>query len=51
MDLEPFKRINPCGFRGLEVTQLSELGGPKDTLTVAIALAKALVARFGTPNP
>ena len=22
MDLEPFQRINPCGFRGLEVTQL-----------------------------
>jgi lipoyl(octanoyl) transferase len=25
MDLEPFARINPCGFEGLEVTQLSEL--------------------------
>ena len=25
MDLEPFGRINPCGFEGLEVTQLSEL--------------------------
>jgi lipoyl(octanoyl) transferase len=22
MDLEPFGRINPCGYRGLEVTQL-----------------------------
>ena len=22
MDLEPFSRINPCGYRGLEVTQL-----------------------------
>ncbi len=22
MDLEPFRRINPCGFQGLEVTQL-----------------------------
>ena len=22
MDLEPFQRINPCGFRGLHVTQL-----------------------------
>jgi lipoyl(octanoyl) transferase len=28
MDLEPFNRINPCGFQGLEVTQLSELAGP-----------------------
>jgi len=25
MDLEPFSRINPCGYQGLEVTQLSEL--------------------------
>ena len=27
MDLEPFARINPCGYEGLEVTQLSELAG------------------------
>ena len=26
MDLTPFKAIDPCGYRGLEVTQLSELG-------------------------
>jgi lipoyl(octanoyl) transferase len=25
MDLEPFARINPCGFSGLQVTQLSAL--------------------------
>lgn len=25
MDLEPFQRINPCGFSGLRVTQLSQL--------------------------
>lgn len=25
MDLEPFQRINPCGFAGLKVTQLSAL--------------------------
>lgn len=24
MDLEPFQRINPCGFQGLKVTNLSE---------------------------
>src|SRR6478752_3805148 len=27
LDLEPFRRINPCGYQGLEMTQLSELGG------------------------
>jgi lipoyl(octanoyl) transferase len=26
MDLSPFSRINPCGFAGLEVTQLADLG-------------------------
>jgi lipoyl(octanoyl) transferase len=26
MDLEPFTRINPCGYRGLRVTQLRDLG-------------------------
>ena len=26
MDLEPFTRINPCGYPGLRVTQLSDLG-------------------------
>ena len=25
MDLEPFQRINPCGYAGLQVTQLSAL--------------------------
>ena len=25
MDLEPFSRINPCGYEGLQVTQLSDL--------------------------
>jgi lipoyl(octanoyl) transferase len=25
MDLEPFQRINPCGYAGLQVTQLSSL--------------------------
>jgi lipoyl(octanoyl) transferase len=24
MDLEPFSRINPCGYPGLPVTQLSD---------------------------
>jgi lipoyl(octanoyl) transferase len=25
MDLEPFQRINPCGYRGLEVTSMASL--------------------------
>ena len=29
LDLEPFTRINPCGFKELQMTQFAELGGPK----------------------
>lgn len=35
MDLEPFSRINPCGFSGLRMTQTSALGGPQHVETVA----------------
>lgn len=28
MDLSPFQRINPCGFTGLQMTQLRDLGIP-----------------------
>ncbi|NIV18671.1 MAG: lipoyl(octanoyl) transferase LipB [Woeseiaceae bacterium] len=34
MDLEPFGRINPCGFQGLEVTDLACLGGEDELPTV-----------------
>ena len=26
IDLEPFSRINPCGYQGLEMTDLRRLG-------------------------
>jgi lipoyl(octanoyl) transferase len=42
MDLEPFQRINPCGYAGLAVTQLSELGGPDDVAQVAAEFAPLL---------
>ena len=47
MDLEPFRRINPCGYAGLEMTQLSELGGPADLGAVVDALAPRLLAELG----
>ena len=46
MDLEPFRRINPCGYQGLEVTQVSELGGPADVHVIADVLAGHLVRVF-----
>ena len=44
MDLSPFGRINPCGMAGLKVTQLADLGGPRDLRLVAEALGPRMVA-------
>ena len=35
MDLGPFAKINPCGYRGLEVTQLADLGVNTPLTTIA----------------
>lgn len=35
VDLEPFSRINPCGFRDLEVTNLRALGVTASTADIA----------------
>jgi lipoyl(octanoyl) transferase len=50
MDLEPYARINPCGFRGLRVTQLLDLGGPAELAQVKPVLVRALSHRLGL-NP
>jgi lipoyl(octanoyl) transferase len=34
VDLEPFSRINPCGFKGLELTDLARLGADNSLDTV-----------------
>ncbi len=47
LDLEPFQRINPCGFQGLEMTQLAELGGPDTVAAAANALEPHLLRALG----
>jgi lipoyl(octanoyl) transferase len=47
MDLEPFHRINPCGYQGLEVTTLSDLGGPSGMDAVKPVLLEKLAEQFG----
>jgi lipoyl(octanoyl) transferase len=47
MDLEPFSRINPCGYAGLEVTQVADLGGPAEVARVADDFVPRLLARLG----
>jgi lipoyl(octanoyl) transferase len=47
MDLEPFARINPCGYAGLEVVSMSDLGGPTGLDAVKPVLLAALAHRLG----
>ena len=42
MDLEPFSRIDPCGFEGLEMTQLASLTG----VDVDVAATGAMLSRI-----
>lgn len=43
VDLEPFRRINVCGYRGLEVTRLADLCGVTDVWAVADAVTPHLL--------
>ena len=47
MDLEPFRRINPCGMAGLTMTQLSGEGVVMDVAGAALALAPLACEALG----
>ena len=47
MDLEPFQRIDPCGYRGLEVTRLTDLGIPWDVNHAGKRLVATFARQFG----
>ncbi len=47
MDLGPFRRINPCGYQGLRVTALVDLGGPSSLDAVKPVLLDNLARQFG----
>ena len=48
MDLEPFSRIDPCGYPGLQMTQLADCGAPCDVERAAAGLQPHLMrALFG----
>ena len=49
MDLEPFQRINPCGYAGLEVTDLARLGGPGGVESRGRELAAIVAELLGSP--
>ena len=47
MDLAPFRDINPCGYEGLAVTQLADLGVRLSPAEAGAALAAALARALG----
>ena len=47
MKLEPFHRINPCGYKGLAVTQVLDLGGPSRLSDVEDVLIGEFCRQFG----
>ena len=46
MDLSPFKQINPCGYEGLEVTQLKDLGVKDNLAAVEEKLLRKICQQF-----
>jgi lipoyl(octanoyl) transferase len=46
MDLEPFNRINPCGYPDLKVAQMSDFNHAVSTTTVAPQLVKHLMQQL-----
>jgi lipoyl(octanoyl) transferase len=47
LDLQPFERINVCGYRGLAVTRLADLCGVSDVRTAADGLEPHLMRELG----
>jgi len=46
MDLEPYSRINPCGYAGLPTVDLSTIGIQTTWDEVAHVLGHQLIARL-----
>ncbi|MFY8349779.1 lipoyl(octanoyl) transferase LipB [Pseudoalteromonas sp. SSM20] len=47
MDMEPFLRINPCGYAGMEMLQTKQINGPQTLAEASDGLVKHLVKRLG----
>ena len=50
MDLEPFSRINPCGFSNLEMTQIVDFTTPLDIMSTGYELVEYLIANLRYTN-
>ena len=50
LDPEPFTRINPCGYAGLEVTRLADLSRVRTVAEAADGLQPHLLRALGFPS-
>ncbi len=50
MDLAPYSMINPCGFAGLQVTQMADLGISASLARVAVEFHQQLERLLDKPN-
>ena len=48
MDLRPFDHINPCGYSGLKVTQISDLGVDISTCQLASSVIQSIITAIQT---
>ncbi len=49
MDLAPFMRINPCGYAGMEMTQVSQLAANTDMDKIRTILVQQFLALLNNP--
>lgn len=49
MDLAPFTRINPCGYAGMEMTQISQLSQKTDMDKIRTILIREFLALLNNP--
>lgn len=47
MDLEPFRRINPCGYAGQAMTRMQDLGADASVTEVSVGLRERLAGLLG----
>ncbi|MFC6439890.1 lipoyl(octanoyl) transferase LipB [Bowmanella sp. JS7-9] len=50
MPLEPFLRINPCGYAGMQMTDCARLGGPDSIKAASHALLNAFTSLLNIDN-
>lgn len=51
MDMEPFSRINPCGYAGMQMVQTATINGPQQTAEAAKLLTELFQQHLAISQP